>query len=118
MADFSLQNKTAVVTGGSRGIGLEIARALAKAGADVAIVSRTATSSPNLMKEFEDLGRKKSFCFDADVCRKSEVLKFAEEVRKRWEGRVDILVNNAGVCIHKPALDLEEEETPKRVLGS
>jgi NAD(P)-dependent dehydrogenase (short-subunit alcohol dehydrogenase family) len=91
----ALEGRVAVVTGGSRGIGLAIARALGAEGARVAIASRTqheldAARAVLEGQHVEVLARA------TDVARFDEVKSLVDEVERRW-GRVDVLVNNAGV---------------------
>ena len=92
---MKLAGKVAIVTGGSRGIGLAIARALGAEGARVAVASRTHkevdAARHQLEKEHvEALGR------PTDVTRLDQVQALVGDVLERW-GRIDVLVNNAGV---------------------
>lgn len=91
-----LNDRAALVTGGSRGIGRAIALDLAKAGADVAI---TYNSNPALaeevVKEIEALGRK-AMALKVDVAVVAEAQEALDQVAKEF-GKIDILVNNAGV---------------------
>ena len=91
---FDLTGKVAVVTGGTRGIGLMIARGLLQAGAArVYISSRKADAGEAAVAELAEFGT--AISIPADVSKESECIRLAEEVGKREE-QVDILVNNAG----------------------
>jgi 2-dehydro-3-deoxy-D-gluconate 5-dehydrogenase len=105
---FDLTGKVAIVTGGNGGIGLGMARGLAEAGADVAIVGRNAAKSNAAVTELKERGVK-AISVTADVTDKAAVADMVERVGREL-GRVDILVNNAGINIRKPphALDIEE----------
>src|SRR5690242_21300762 len=92
---FDLSNKTAVVTGGSRGLGREMVLAFAKAGADVVIASRKLDACEAVAREVEKLGRR-ALPIAAHVGRWDDNDKLAD-VAYRQFGRVDILVNNAGM---------------------
>lgn len=104
-----LKGKTAVVTGASRGIGREIARLLAKRGADVAInyVSREADANA-VVKELEDLGVR-SLAFKADLSQMQAGRDLIRKVQNEW-GRVDILVNNAGITRDKAMKNLTDDD--------
>lgn len=104
-----LKGKTAVVTGASRGIGREIARLLAKRGADVAInyVSREADANA-VVKELEDLGVR-SLAFKADLSQMQAGRDLIRKVQNEW-GRVDILVNNAGITRDKAMKNLTDAD--------
>ncbi len=90
-----LENKVAVVTGGSRGIGRAIALALASRGADVVVCSRSEEHLEAVGKEIADRGTK-SLIVRADVSREADVKNLASAALKRF-GTVHILVNNAGI---------------------
>jgi NAD(P)-dependent dehydrogenase (short-subunit alcohol dehydrogenase family) len=108
--DVALSGKVAFVTGGSRGIGLSIARALLAEGARVAI---TATSDATLHAGSAALtseGRTGDvFAIRADVRRHEQVDQAIAAAVQRFGG-IDILVNNAGVGIFKPVADLAVDE--------
>jgi NAD(P)-dependent dehydrogenase (short-subunit alcohol dehydrogenase family) len=91
-----LQNRIALVTGASRGIGFAIARALAAHGVEVVMSARHRKSLQAARGEIP-----KALDIRADVTRPAEVLRLFRVIRRRF-GRLDILVNNAGVFTYKP----------------
>ena len=110
MADlslFDLTGQTALVTGASRGIGQELAMALARAGADVAITARDTASLGPCMAAIAQFGRKAvPLALDVrDVAQVSRAVNAAADQL----GGLTILVNNAGVEEVKPALEVTEE---------
>jgi NAD(P)-dependent dehydrogenase (short-subunit alcohol dehydrogenase family) len=94
---FDISGKTAVITGGSRGIGLMIARGFVEAGAKVYISSRNAAACAEAA---EKLG-KNCIAFAHDLGQTAEVHKFADEIKAR-EKKLDILINNAGAAWAEP----------------
>jgi NAD(P)-dependent dehydrogenase (short-subunit alcohol dehydrogenase family) len=100
---FRLDGKVAVVTGGNRGLGLAFARALAQAGARVAIAARDGARSQ------EVAGRLGVLAVDADVTDRASVEAMLARVTRDL-GPVDVLVNNAGTCFHRPALEVPAQE--------
>jgi len=104
---FDLSGKVAMVTGGTRGLGEVSAKALAKAGADVAVCGRNMDDLERVSSEIMDLG-KKSAGFSMDVTSKLNVCEGVDRVLETF-GKVDILVNNAGVNHRGPVLDYSEE---------
>src|SRR5581483_12048418 len=100
---FSLDGKTALITGASRGLGRHFALALARAGADVAITSRTVESLAETAAEVRALGRR-VLPVALDVREHASIQSAVAAVHAHF-GRIDILVNNAGCNIRKPALD-------------
>jgi len=106
---LSLEGKSCLVTGGSRGIGRSIALRLAEFGADVAITyARSADAANEVVKEIEALGRKgKAFQADAvDYAQAEEVIKVITEEF----GKIDVLVNNAGITKDNLILRMSEEQ--------
>src|ERR1700757_3260432 len=92
---FDLSGKTALVTGGSRGLGKAMARGLAEAGADIVISSRHENElRPALDEILHGTGRRGRFVV-ADVSRRDQVSALAKTALEQM-GRVDILINNAG----------------------
>ncbi|WP_336045734.1 SDR family NAD(P)-dependent oxidoreductase [Solibacillus ferritrahens] len=103
---FSLEGKNAVVTGGNRGLGKEIAIGLASAGANVAVISRT--ECPEIVKEIEVYGVK-SVSIPFDISNIAEHQQLFERVTSQL-GEIDILVNNAGVQKRHPAVEFPQED--------
>jgi 2-deoxy-D-gluconate 3-dehydrogenase len=101
---FRLDGKIAVVTGGTKGIGKAIAVALAEAGADIAVVSRS--PHPDIEKAILDLGRK-YIHHAADLTEREQTRNVIPAIVKRM-GEVDILVNNAGIIRRSPAAEHSE----------
>jgi len=104
---FSLSNKIALVTGGSRGLGRAMVMAFAKAGADVVIASRKIEACEAVAKEVKALGRR-ALPFAAHVGNWSDNDKLCEAAYAHF-GRVDILVNNAGMSPLAPSLSETSE---------
>ena len=98
---FSLEGKTAIVTGGGTGIGKSIAIEYARAGADVGIASRKLEHLEPVAKEIAALGRR-SFAMAVDVRQEDQVKALVERAVAEW-GRLDVMVNNAGASfLSKP----------------
>jgi NAD(P)-dependent dehydrogenase (short-subunit alcohol dehydrogenase family) len=104
---FDLSGKTAMVTGGSRGLGEVCVMALAKAGADVAVCGRKLVDLDRVSSAVRAMGRK-SGGFVVDVTVKASVHDCMEKVLLEF-GKIDILVNNAGVNHRVPVLEYPEE---------
>lgn len=104
LSNFDLTGKVAIVTGASRGLGQYFGRALAKAGADLVITSRTLESLAPFQAEIEALGRK-AVPVELDV-RTYESIEGAIDKAHAAFGKIDILVNNAGCNVRKPAVDI------------
>ena len=101
---FDLNGQVAVVTGTSRGLGQYFARALAKAGADLVITSRTRDTLADFEAEIKTLGRR-VLSLELDVRDEESIRKMAADAEAAY-GQIHILVNNAGCNIRKPALDV------------
>lgn len=106
--DFDLSGKVAVVTGASRGLGQYFARALARAGADVVITSRTLASLAQTKAEIEAMGRRVLPCA-LDV-RKLETIQPMLDAALAAFGKIDILVNNAGCNVRKASVDITPDD--------
>lgn len=111
---FDLTDRVAVVTGGGRGIGREIVRTLAKAGAHVAVAEFNADSAEDAAQEVAGLGRK-SLAVQTDVRDPQSVEAMVARVLQEF-GQIDILVNNAGIALNVPSEDCTVEEW-NRILG-
>jgi len=101
---FNLSGQVAIVTGTSRGLGQYLARALAKAGADLVITSRHRDSLSEFEAEIRGLGRR-VVCLELDV-RDQESIKTMVRAAEAVYGQIHILVNNAGCNVRKPALEV------------
>jgi len=103
-----VDGKVAIVTGGSRGIGLAIAELLAREGAHVAICARNANRAKNAAAQLKESGLDVE-AFQADVGDYESVANLAKEVLS-LHSRIDILVNNAGVTADGLLLRMSEEQ--------
>ena len=107
-----LEDKTALVTGSSRGIGREIALAMAREGADVVInYSRSEDAALEVVDEVQAMGRK-AMAVKASVTQRSEVEAMVERTMEKF-GRLDVLVNNAGGFPIKPFSALTDQDWDK-----
>lgn len=107
-SSFGLEDQVAIVTGASQGIGRTLAVALAQAGADVALVSRTRSDLEAVASEIEAAGRK-SLVVPADIQDVSRIQKLVDEVQTAF-GKIDILINNAAWTATVDALEATEEQ--------
>lgn len=98
---FSLKGKTALVTGGTSGIGQMIATALVKVGADVMIASRNGTECERVAAELNELDDGSAEGFAGDVSSETGIAALVEAVKARTD-RLNILVNNAGTAWAEP----------------
>jgi NAD(P)-dependent dehydrogenase (short-subunit alcohol dehydrogenase family) len=105
---FDLTGQVAIVTGTSRGLGQYFARALAKAGADLVLTSRTRESLAPFEAEIRALGRR-AVSIPLDVRNQESIENMAAEAQAAF-GQIHILVNNAGCNIRKPALEVKWED--------
>jgi gluconate 5-dehydrogenase len=93
---FGLKGKAALVTGASSGLGVEFAKALAVAGADVAVLARRRDRLVKVAKDVEGLGAR-SLVLEADITDWAHIERAVSEMEQAF-GKVDILVNNAGIA--------------------
>jgi len=106
---FRLDGKRALVTGGARGLGRTMAQALAEAGADVAVASRTLEDCRAAADEIARATGRRTEALTVDLTRSEDLARFVLEVESGF-GDVDILVNNAGVNIRGASEELEETD--------
>ena len=109
MAQLSLEGKTALVTGGSRGIGKAIALTLAEFGADVVVTyARSSEAAEAVKAEIEAKGRKAK-AVQADAVNFDQATELINEIVADW-GKLDILVNNAGITKDNLILRMSEDQ--------
>lgn len=114
--EIDLKGRIAVITGGSRGLGEAMAKALADAGAQIALVGRDRMRLQRVQEDITANGGVAEV-FVADVTREIEVAKLAEEVNERFGGP-QILINSAGINLRKNLVDFTLEEFRSVVDGS
>ncbi|GAB2674516.1 SDR family NAD(P)-dependent oxidoreductase [Thalassiella azotivora] len=105
---FRLDGTVALVTGANRGLGRAFALGLAEAGADVALVARDAARTEEVAEQVRARGRR-ALVVGADVTVTADVDRAVSACVDEL-GALDVLVNNAGVAIHRPALEVPDEE--------
>lgn len=108
---FDITGRVAIVTGGSKGIGLQIALDLADAGADVVIASRHLNESQAAADKVKERGRQ-GLAIQTDISRVPECEMLIRKTAESF-GKVDILVNNAGMNQRGPLLEVVEEQYDK-----
>jgi NAD(P)-dependent dehydrogenase (short-subunit alcohol dehydrogenase family) len=113
---FDLTGKVAVVTGGSRGLGLAMCEAFAEAGADVVVASRKADACADAAKRIEERTGRRAIGVGCHVGRWEECDRLVDTAYAEL-GRVDVLVNNAGMSPLYPSLPEVTEELYDKVLN-
>jgi NAD(P)-dependent dehydrogenase (short-subunit alcohol dehydrogenase family) len=108
MSSFDLTGNVALITGGSRGIGLAIAEGLASAGAVSVISNRNAQQGEEAAQKIRQKGLKAK-AFPVDVTQRRSVEDLVAKTLKEF-GRIDILVNSAAIILRKPILEVSDEE--------
>ena len=106
---FRVNGRRALVTGGGRGLGRVIAQALAEAGADIALASRSLDLCESAAREIREATGRRALAVEADVTRAADVERLVRQVEQGL-GPIDILVNNAGVNIRGPVEELSESD--------
>ncbi len=112
---FRFDNKVALITGGSRGLGKALSLALAERGADIAVVSRKLANCEAVAAQIRELGRR-SWAKACHVGHWGELDQLVEDVFLEF-GRVDILINNAGMSPLYPKLSEVSEALFDKVVG-
>lgn len=105
---FDLTGEKAIVTGGGRGLGEQMALALAEAGADVAIVDINLEEARRVTQQIKELGRE-AIGLKVDVTQINEVKRMVERVKDKFK-RIDIIVNNAGIAHNLPAEEISKQD--------
>ncbi|KAG6365800.1 hypothetical protein INS49_007411 [Diaporthe citri] len=108
LSQFSLKGKVAAVTGGARGIGLEIVRGLAEAGADVALIYSTNKQAEDTAAQIAKETGVKVLAYQSDVRSRASIASTVEQIVTDF-GRLDVMVANSGVCADIPSLEYTEE---------
>jgi NAD(P)-dependent dehydrogenase (short-subunit alcohol dehydrogenase family) len=107
-APFRLADHVALVTGGGQGIGREIVRTLAAAGADIVVADIVSTTAEEARREVEHLGRR-ALAVETNVADPTSVDSMTRLAIDAF-GKIDILVNNAGICVNVPAVDMTADD--------
>jgi 2-deoxy-D-gluconate 3-dehydrogenase len=108
MLNFRVDNKLALVTGSSRGIGLAVATALAESGADIIGVSSKLETSGSAVEKAVTKAGKKFYAYQCDLSSRDSIYSFLGKV-KADHPRIDILINNAGNILRKPIAEHPDE---------
>lgn len=106
---FDLTGRSAVITGGSKGLGLAMAAGLASAGADVVLTSRNEPEVKAAAAEVAEQFGRRAIGLQADVSQPADCQRVIDEACEAF-GKIDILINNAGINIRGPIEDLSYEE--------
>jgi len=109
---FDLSGKAAIITGGSKGLGLAMAAGLASAGSNIMLVSRNGEEAAASAKELEETYGIKAISFSADVSSKEQTEAMAKAAKETF-GRIDILINSAGINIRGAIDELSEADFKK-----
>ena len=107
MNKYDLKNSIAIVTGGTRGIGKQIAKDLLISGAKVAIIGRNKDTLNQVQKELSEIGE--TISFSVDVKKASNIDIITKNIVEKW-GKIDILINNAGITKDKLLIKMKEED--------
>ena len=105
---MNLRNQVALITGGSKGLGFAIARALTAEGASVALLARASAELTGAVQQLESAGAQ-ALAAPADVTKSDEVERAVRATLERW-GRLDILVLNAGTWSGSPLAEITEQQ--------
>lgn len=110
LSQFSLRSKIAAVTGGSRGIGLQVVRGFAEAGADVALIDSSSSDASETAAQIAAETGVRVQAYWSDVTSRSQIAATINQITEEFgHGRLDIVVANAGLCTNMPNLEYTEE---------
>ena len=104
----TLSGKKAIITGSGQGLGRTFSLALAKAGADIAVIDINLDNAKKTAEEISQLGRD-CLVLEADVSKYNDIITMVDKILSEW-GRIDIAVNNAGTAQFKDAIDITEKD--------
>lgn len=108
LSQFSLAGKIVAVTGGARGIGLEVVRGMAEAGADIALLYTSSKDAPKIAAQLAIETGRQIKAYQSDVTSRSEIAATINQVAEEF-GRLDVVIANAGTCTNRPNLEYDEE---------
>ena len=106
--DIRLNGRSAVITGGSKGLGLAMAERFAASGGDVAIVARSTETLADAKKQIQKGAKGKVAAISADVSKAADIRRAYDQIMSEF-GKIDIYVNNAGQSIRGPSEQLTDE---------
>jgi gluconate 5-dehydrogenase len=106
---FDLTGRTAIITGGSKGLGLAMAEGLASAGANIALVNRNAAEGKHAATQLSEAYQVKVHAIAADITQEDQVNQMVDKVMEAF-GRIDILINSAGINIRGAINELSLEQ--------
>jgi NAD(P)-dependent dehydrogenase (short-subunit alcohol dehydrogenase family) len=106
---FKLNGRVALITGGTKGLGLAMANALASVGADIVLNSRNKAEAEAAARSVAETHGHRALGFEIDVSQPAQVQELVERVVQQL-GSVDILINNAGINVRQPTVDLSLED--------
>ncbi|KAL1963734.1 hypothetical protein VTN77DRAFT_7800 [Rasamsonia byssochlamydoides] len=106
---FDLTGKVAAITGGARGIGLEVSKALAEAGANIAIIYSTSKHADSVAAEIASANNVRAAAYQADVRNQPDIERAIQQIAQDF-GKLDIIVANSGIAAHQPAEDYTTEQ--------
>ncbi len=109
---FDLTGKTAIITGGSKGLGLSMAMGLASAGASILLVNRNATEGAMAAKQISDAYDTKALSFACDITNEQQTEAMVSFALNSF-GKIDILINSAGINIRGPIDEVTPEDFKK-----
>ena len=109
---FKLNGRVALITGGNRGLGLEMAKALAEAGANISIAARDERRNADACQLIKDEYQVECVSFNCDVLKQPQIIKTVKATNEKF-GRIDILINSAGINIRGKIEDLSYDDFRK-----
>ncbi|KAL2829411.1 hypothetical protein BDW59DRAFT_35702 [Aspergillus cavernicola] len=112
MKAFDLTGKVAAITGGARGIGLEVSRGLAEAGAHVALIYNSSSAAEQTAAEIASTNNVTAKAYRADVTNQAEIEAIVQQIKTDF-GNLDIIVVNSGITTNVPAEDYSVEDWRK-----